>query len=255
MSTDLTKHGEMSIDWAQQRLEQLKKEQAERKSRAGFLGKLAEGKTMLRLGPPWKPGIPSAIKEVWLHKLRAPEDIGGIPKANIPCPLKNHGKACAICRKCKELKSTGSKTDRDLAYAWSAQQRYFAQVVNLEKLDEGWKVWEFGDGIFLDILKITSSEDTGGDVTHPVTGRNLIVDRTGTGMKDTRYKVLPSMKSSKFPKPELLSTMMDLDVLSTVWEPDRMEAALRGEYSPADKEEAKTEDSGTVDAEYTQVGE
>lgn len=255
MSTELTKHGEVSIDWAQQRLEQAKKEQAEKKARAGFLGKLPEGKTMLRLGPPWKPGIPSPVKEAWIHKMKDPADLSGPPKANIPCPLKNHSKPCVICRKCKELKSTGSKADKDLAFAWSAQQRYFAQVVNLEKLDEGWKVWEFGDGIFTDLLKIMSSEETGGDVTHPITGRNIIVDRTGTGMKDTRYKVLPSMKASRFPKPELLGTMMDLDVMSSVWEADRLEAALRGEYSSADRAEEEKPDDGAVDAEYTPAQE
>lgn len=236
MANELTKHGMIDTDWATQRLEQFKKEQEEKKARAGFL-KLKPGKTYLRVGPPWKPGLPSAVLEAWLHKLKDPADLKAPPKVTVPCSLKNPSrKPCRVCQRCQELRNNGSKADRELGYQWSAQQRFFSQVVNIEELDAGWQVWEFGSTVFTQWLRITqpeSVEGAAGDVTHPVTGRTITVDRTGEGMKDTRYDLRPSMKSTPFPKPELLGQMLDLDQLVVPWDLDKVEAALNGDVQTA----------------------
>jgi hypothetical protein len=227
-TTALAKYGQTDPNWAQERLDQLKKEKEERKSRAGFL-KLPEGKTSIRVGPPWKAGLRSPIKEAWLHKIKDPADLKAPPRITIPCVLKNHGKPCRVCQKCRDLRNSGSKADKELAYQWGAQLRFFAQVVDIEHQDKGWLLWEFGTKLFEQYLKKTASEETGGDVTNPITGRNLIIDRTGTGQMDTTYDLSVSLKASKFPKPELLNELIDLDSLTSPWLNDRIEAALRGE--------------------------
>lgn len=252
--TALQKYGEVNVAAAIERRKKLQQEQSEKQSRAGYL-KTPEGKTMIRMAPPWKNGTDLPIKEVWVHKMKDPMDLQAPPKMSIPCVAKNHGKTCLVCKKTQALKATGVQSDKNLAFHWGAQQRYYAQVVNLEKLDDGWVLWEFGPKIFDDILDILGTEDKGGDVTHPVTGRTLIVDRVGKGMKDTRYKVTPSIKSSKFPKPDLLATMMDLDKLADPLANDKMEAALNGERIQDEEPADPKDDNDATDAEFSDPGE
>lgn len=255
--TALQKYGEVNMGAAIERRKKLQQELAEKRSRAGFL-KTPEGKTMVRMAPPWKVDAELPIKEVWLHKMKDPNDLQAPPKMSVPCVAKNHGKSCLICKRCKELRATGAQTDKDLAFHWGAQQRYFAQVVNLEKLDDGWVLWEFGPKIFDDLLDILGTEDKGGDVTHPVTGRNLLIDRTGTGVKDTKYKVSASIKASKFPVPALLTKILDLDTLADPMANDKMEAALKGERLDDDSAEKPVgnvqNDLDATDAEFTETG-
>ncbi len=217
MSTgqELQKYGTVDVNAAVERRKKLQAEQAEKASRAGYL-KTPEGKTLVRLGPPWKASEDLPIKEVWIHKMKDPNDLQAPPKVSIPCPAKNHGKKCLVCQKCQDLKRSSIKAEQELAYQWGAQQRYFSQVVNMEKPEDGWQLWEYGVKIFDQLLAILGNEDSGGDVTHPLTGRNVIIDRTGKGMKDTKYIVTASVKATKFPKMELLNSLIDLDLLAAV---------------------------------------
>lgn len=259
----LTKYGSVDVGAAAARRLALQEEQKSRKRMAGFL-KIDEGQTMVRIGPPWKMGEPLPVKEAWLHKLKDPNDLEGVPKWTIPCPAKNHGKPCLICQRCKQLKATGDKTDKEVAFQWGAQQRYYAQVLQIDKMDEGWLLWEFGPMVYDPLLAILGNPELGGDITHPVTGHNCIVDRVGKGKKDTRYKLQAVIKPSKFPKPELLDKMLNLDDLTAEWAHDRIAEAMEDpagtNFPPKDSGDRRStaqDDlaAGGDEADYTPPGE
>lgn len=218
----LAKYGSVDVAAMAKAKEKFDAEQAEKRARAGFL-KTDEGKTLIRMMPPWKVGVPGPIKIVWVHKVRPVADPEGAPRATIPCPSKNNGKHCILCKRVRELRATGAKADEEYAYSLSSQERFFAQVVDLAQKDKGIVLWEFGGTVNGPLLGILGDEEKGGDITHPITGRNLIIDRVGKGKKDTRYTVNAVVKSTPIQDEAWLDSLIDLDMLASDLLADKMQ--------------------------------
>lgn len=254
-NTALQKYGTVDVVAMAAERERLKAEQAAKRARAGFL-KTEEGQTLVRVAPPWRANLTSPILKAWMHKIKDPNDLEAPPKWTVPCNSKNHGKRCVVCTKCKELRATGSKVDKELAFQWGSQQRYYAAAQTVEKLSEGWLLWEFGVQIYDELLAILSNEELGGDVTNPETGRNLIVDRTGKGKNDTKYKVKAVMKPSRLPQ-ALLDSLIALDQLIALVPDATAEEALNDpagtDFPPAGDGTATAQDDVSAEGatEYT----
>ncbi len=109
-----------------------------------------------------------------------------------PCPLKMAKQPCVVCTVATKL-SRGSNADRDLAEELNARSRVVANIVDRSAPDAGVQVAEFGTSVYNAIKDIKRS--LGDDPTHPTEGFDLIIEKTGSGMK-TEYKVVPMRASS-----------------------------------------------------------
>jgi hypothetical protein len=109
-----------------------------------------------------------------------------------PCPLKMAKQPCVVCAVATRL-SRGTNADRDLAGDLSARSRVVANVIDRSAPDAGPQVAEFGTSVYNAIKDIKRS--LGDDPTHPTEGFDLVIEKSGSGMK-TEYKVVPMRQSS-----------------------------------------------------------
>lgn len=109
-----------------------------------------------------------------------------------PCPLKMAKQPCVVCTVASKL-SRGSDADRDLADELNPRSRIVANIIDRSAPDAGVQVAEFGTSIYNSIKDVKRS--LGDDPTHPIEGFDIIIEKTGSGMK-TEYKVVPMRASS-----------------------------------------------------------
>lgn len=109
-----------------------------------------------------------------------------------PCPLKMAKQPCVVCAVAAKL-SRGSNADRDLAEELGARSRVVANIIDRAAPDAGVQVAEFGTSIYNAVKDIKRS--LGDDPTHPIEGFDLVVEKTGSGLK-TEYKVVPMRQST-----------------------------------------------------------
>lgn len=239
MSNEMTRYGAVDLAAIEEDEREFEREAAERKARRGFL-QMPEGRTVIRVMPPWSPSAKRPYKKVWMHKVRNPADPGK-PGISVPCPAKNFGKPCALlCKRVQELRLSPAKVDKDAAFDLSAQARYFMSVVNVADMDAGVKLWEFGPRVYEQVFKLLKDEaGRAVDYTHPETGHNLIVERTGKAKNDTRYFLKLAMKPSPIPNKAWLRDLPDLDKIASLMADDAVQAILEGraeEFPPPDDE-------------------
>ncbi len=109
-----------------------------------------------------------------------------------PCALKMAKLPCVVCATAAKL-SRGSDADRKMAEDLNARSRVVANVIDRAAPDAGVQVAEFGSSIYNAVKDIKRS--LGDDPTHPTEGFDLIIEKSGSGMK-TEYKVVPMRASS-----------------------------------------------------------
>lgn len=226
MSTDtkaITKHGTVDLDEMKREKERFS-EEMKRTDRL----KLVEGKNVVRFLPPIA-GQKSPFFRTFVHYLRNPAmpDKGGRP---VVCPSKTRNMPCVICKRVSELRRTGNPTDIEEAKGLGASRRMFANVVNLSEPDKGVQVMEFGPRIYTALLGHLAGEDEAavGDFTNPETGRNVVIERTGTGKEDTRYEVRMAVTASLIAKRQWLGEMHDLSKVLEPLDDDHIRALLEG---------------------------
>lgn len=110
------------------------------------------------------------------------------------CPLKMAKLPCPVCAVATKLSRGASEADLDLAKELTPRKRVVANLIDRAAPDAGPQVAEMGTSIYDAIKDIKRS--LGDDPTHPTDGFDLIVEKTGAGLK-TEYKVVPVRQSSK----------------------------------------------------------
>lgn len=215
--------------------DKLIEEKKNRKDRRNEI-KLAEGKNVLRLLPPRKGATPPGKKpnpfhEVWVHYIRNPQKPD--QSRPVPCPVKN-GKAakCIICSQVAALRRTGNKTDEDVARDLSAGRQYYANCVNMTDPDRGVQILRVGIGLYQDILGLMKPDDaetSRGNITHPMTGYNLVVERVGMDKMSTRYTLKVAKNPSALPNMEWLKEMHDLTEHVALIADEKIQALMAGE--------------------------
>lgn len=158
-----------------------------------YLSKLPVGTTVLRLMPP-AAGRDRPWVVVHQHFVRVP---GADKPVVFNCPEKMKNERCPGCQQMRALEKTGNPVDFDAAKKYAPSFRVFANVIDRANPNDGPKVWGFGVSIFRRLTYFRDNDAAyGEDYTHPIEGRDLIITRTGTGPKDTRYQVDLSAKST-----------------------------------------------------------
>lgn len=125
---------------------------------------------------------------------------------------------CPIMEKYQELKSSKNEDDKVLAKRLVPSRRYV--LAALVYADEKGKEFDY-DGkprcivvpasVYQDIIELYLDEDEAGDMTDPVNGYDIKIDRTGTGQFDTSYSVRnckPTKVDKKLLQPVDLESMV-----------------------------------------------
>lgn len=89
--------------------------------------------------------------------------------------LVNFGEKDPIVEFCKELRATGDKENKDLAWKLSPKTRYFCQVLVRGEEDKGVRLWEFGTPIEKEILKLINHKSYG-DISDVHDGTDLTIE-------------------------------------------------------------------------------
>lgn len=196
--------------------------------------KLKVGKNVVRFLPP-KLGMRSPFRVVWTHYIRKPDQKDPVSFA---CPMKEANRKCPVCEKADSLKRSGNEADYKRAFELFPKRRVYAHVVDRENPEKGVQVLGFGKTIHEALVKIRKDPDAGGDFTDPEAGFDIIIERTGTGPKDTEYQVMAARKQSKLGDLAWIEAQGDLERFGKVLEHEELMAKLRGESGGGEREAA-----------------
>jgi len=137
-----------------------------------FLEKgVKSGKKTIRILPPAKDGD-TPFTELYIHS----KEVDGKTR-KFACLKEMYDKDCPFCDAREELYASGEETDKELAKKYFPRRTYVCRIVDRDAEDQGVKFWRFNhdfrnQGTFDKIIAIVSEK---GDITHPETGRDLVI--------------------------------------------------------------------------------
>lgn len=156
---------------------------------------------------------------------------------------------CPIMEKYQELKSSKNEDDKILAKKLVPGRRYV--LAALVYADEKGKELDYDSkprcvlvpaSVYQDIIELYLDEDEAGDMTDPVNGYDIKIDRTGTGQFDTSYSVR-NCKPTKVDKKLLQTVDLESMVRSQIKSYEELEEELNKflneDTSEDDEEETK----------------
>jgi len=151
--------------------------------------KETQGQRRLRILPT-KDGS-SPFKEVWYHEIQVD---GKFQK--FYDPGKNDNERSPLNEVYEELRSTGKESDKELAKQYLSRKFYIVKVIDRDNEEDGVKFWRFkhnykNEGILDKIIPIWRNK---GDITDPVTGRDIILELTKAKTpKGAQYTVIQTV--------------------------------------------------------------
>lgn len=191
--------------------------------------KLVEGDNVVRFLPP-RPGKGSPFAATFSHYMELPDG----RKISFNCPRLMAHRACIVCAKGEQLRNSRSAVDQKAGKRLFPRIRVYANVIDRNNEALGVQILAFGKGIMDSLTAIRQNPRKGGNFTHPMTGRDIIISRKGTGQFDTEYNINPDVSAS--PLHADTSTMdmwldmaYDLDPFLTVLDDEALRAKVRGE--------------------------
>ncbi len=204
--------------------------------------------------PFWKPpgGPKGKYQTTWIRILPLAEDdpgdefyrllplhygIGANNRVIICRNLSTEGvERCPICEAAREQFNRGNEeAGRELRATWRALVNMI--VIDADEgtplKDEEIQVWAMPKNTYLDLLdEIEKLPEDDRDITDPETGRDVYVDRKGSGRKDTEYKIgFSTSGAASFPAVELLEpddALFNLAEVHTSYDADTVLAMLEG---------------------------
>lgn len=180
--------------------------EAEENSSGAEFMKLRAGRNILRFLPPAK-GKRSPFRVVFQHFLPIP-GAGANNGKSVVCPRLEQRQPCAVCEEVNRLRKTNNKADSEAANALFSRRRVFANVIDRNEEDKGPKVYAFGKTVHEQLLALRTDPTSGGNYTHPYEGIDVVIDKSGEGMK-TKYKVSLARQSTPLHRDEDDAVMQD----------------------------------------------
>lgn len=221
-------------------------EDIERAASAAHYMRLVEGRNVIRILPP-RMGKTSPFRTIFQHYLRVPGASGPMV---INCLRMEAKQLCPVCVRADKLKASGNPADRDAAWDLFAKRRVFANVIDRKAPDRGVLIVGFGKQIHEQLVALRRDEEAGGDFSHPVRGFDVVVERTGSGKTDTKYKVRPVMKITPLSvdavqAEEWLAALHNLDAEAALMSAEKIAESMAGgerERQPGEDDAAGDED-------------
>jgi len=144
------------------------------KLRSGDWWKPKEGANHIRIMPPWNETVKRWWMEQTVHWNVGPH------KARVACLLKHGGGRCAVCEYVNTLNATGDGASAEVAKDMAPQWGVEFSIIDLDAPTLGIQTYRAGRQIMNGILDYDSAEDYG-DVTDPLKGFNIIIQRGPRG--------------------------------------------------------------------------
>lgn len=139
-----------------------------------------------------------------------------LKKATILSPT-SFGKPDPVQEFVDQLKSTGDKDDWKTAVNIQAKPRTYVPILVRGKEEEGIKFWGFGKQIYQELLKVIDDPDYG-DISHPKTGRDIVVEivKTDKNWPDILIRVKPKETVCSTNK-EVLDLCKEMPKIESLW--------------------------------------
>lgn len=155
---------------------------------------------------------------------------------------------CPWMEKYQELKNSKDESDKELAKKLIPRRKYVIGGIVYED-EKGLKPDYNGEdkavliasGVYQDIIDLYLDEDDYGDMTDPIKGYDIKIQRSGSGKNDTTYSVRPCKPSKLDPK---FRGNIDLEgiVRKQILSYDELESKLK-EFLNEDFDEEEEEDT------------
>ena len=235
----------LNMQLVRNRRRQIQKQEEERKQGKHF-DTLQKGPNYRRVLPPWEGA------EDW--RKYAAYHFNVLEKEAVLCPKKTFNKPCPICEYNEELYASNDQTDKDEAKKIRAKDRFFCNVLNLDKKDDA-KVYILGFGQTIEEQIIAIMDPGGkegeeaeqfgyGDITDPMGGRTLLITKTvPADPTQTSYEVKAATTTSKIPNWEEISKgihNLDAFIAADEYTYEELKGMLDGTFSGRN-----TSDSGS----------
>tara|TARA_A100001391_G_scaffold190976_1_gene164019 strand:- start:480 stop:1226 length:747 start_codon:yes stop_codon:yes gene_type:complete len=220
---NIVQYNEWSAEAAAQELAQ-----ATRQTNNSEIMRLKVGRNVVRFLP-MAEGMPSPFQVVWQHFIQTDDK-----PIVFPCPWRMEQKRCPICDEGNRLSRTGNPVDKESARKMWPSMRVFANAIDKNDIEAGPKVVAMPRTVYEELISIRTDADAGGDFTHPETGFDIIIERTGTGLS-TRYRVSTARSNSQLENMDWIGAQHDLSRFAVMPTRDMMEnamAALTGTMMP-----------------------
>lgn len=202
--------------------EAAEEEQKQLDEEGGPFMKIKVGRNVIRIPPPIGD-MRSPFVVAHQHFINIP---GAESAVSFVCPRLAKVGPCPACAKAEELVRSGNPQDAEYGRQLQPRRRVFCNVLNRKEPDKGMQILAFGKMIHEQLVALRRDPDAGGDFTDPDRGFDLVIERTGTGRDDTKYKVFAARKSSPFGDPDLILEQNDLLKLATPKPLEEIEAIL-----------------------------
>ncbi|MCD6213744.1 MAG: hypothetical protein J7J46_02050 [Candidatus Desulfofervidus sp.] len=190
-------------------IEQLKKDLSQYSSTLGSFWKPKVGRNYIRILPPWRTDAPVFYKAVRLH---------WVGSRSVLCTPGN----CIVCSMLQDPVLAPS-----LEGKVNTINRFLVNMVDLDDKGGGVVVWAMPPIVWNQLAQFCVDPQWG-DLTDPNTGRNVTVVREGSGVKSTKYQVIPDPQQTAVDV-QLLTQMHDLDKIYTKASPEYVIGLLQDE--------------------------
>jgi len=207
-------------------------------TRQNNLWKPEPGKQVIRIVP-YQFDRNNPFQELYFHY-----DLG---KKNYLSPV-TYGNADPVAEFAEKLKSSGNSDEWKLGKKLEPKMRTYVPIIVRGKESEGVKFWGFGKTVYTELLGFVADPDYG-DITDPVTGRDIVVEFTpadGQSYPKTSIRVKPNTSAVTEDKniaERIANNQPDLKVIFKEPTYDDLKQALQSWLNPEEGEETTTEAS------------
>lgn len=198
-----------------------------------------EGKNKIRILPPADEALLAEgifYKEAWYHYSVGPDNRA------LLCPKKMEGDDCFICEYIAKQKK---KDNQDAVSDILPRARIFYNVFDKSDVEPNVKIYGSGIKIFKELIGyITDEDEDWGDITSLTEGRDINIEREGTGI-NTTYSIRVASKITDISEDADWDDLMyDLEeVFSNIPTYDETKAIFYGD----DEEDEEEEDAKDID--------
>jgi len=187
-----------------------------------------DGENEVRICPPGPDddGLPFVVRATHFRV--------GEANKRFNCPKAADKDAdCFICDRVKELRESGDEDDEEQAEELRAKKQWLYRIIDMSNVRKGIQVMAVGIKTHLKIRSYLHSKDYG-DITDIEEGFNLIIEKSGSGLKTT-YEV----RARRNPE-DVTEIIEDLEApdLAKLTEP-ASNKAMKAAWEGTDEEEDK----------------
>lgn len=215
---------------------------------AGTYWKPKEGKSVIRILPPWNDEGEFYFETALHYGFQ----VDGKNRA-YPCLKALGEKECPACDMYKQL-NEGSKEDKELAKALQPRRKFYVNVIDRAN-PSSVQIWGFSSKTLRTLLGYIQDPDWG-DFTDPEEGNDVVVEREGTGRMDTKYSYRIKPKASAIDVEGWEGMMHDLssEVVEEISE-EELQEIVDNNYGSGAKRPKKKSSEDEEEEEETEEAE